>query len=211
MYWRGCGLALCWTQIAWVPPRNETERQTIQLTLECFRRAKELDATILVPELEIAELRGTLGVVPSGLPPQKRGIGYRRGPLRRFLPGHWSMMIPGYFQEAFDSEGTTCHSFGSLEMFSSSMTIGGGDPRTLIEEKKHEHLNDSLASPSDPDIQGLIWPEASESNLPTLHGLAAHGQSLGIFTAEYVTPSERDQAIECWRTIYHSGNVTSEA
>lgn len=108
-FFRKLGLVLLWTQVRWRPPEDEAEEQDARLALECFDRAAELDPTIQLPEAEIAELRTYLSLDEDDEPPTPAPglIGYFRAELNRPLPGDWTIILPGYWQESFDEENGT--------------------------------------------------------------------------------------------------------
>jgi hypothetical protein len=105
-FYRNTGLLLLWCEITWRPPSNEVEENVMNLALECFERAAELDPGMKLPERELEEIRVLLGLDEGEDVPEPRPglIGYYRAVINRPLPGHWTVQLPGFWQESFDEE-----------------------------------------------------------------------------------------------------------
>jgi hypothetical protein len=91
-FYRRCGLVKCWMDLRWRPPRNQEERDDIDLTLECFERARILPGSAPVPNETTSELKRLLAESNQNQEhiPQ-RGIGFRRGKIVWGATGTWTI------------------------------------------------------------------------------------------------------------------------
>jgi hypothetical protein len=105
-FYRNTGLVLLWSEVRWGPPMSEAEEAQMNLAIECFERAAELDPDMNLPDKELEELRVLLNLEEEDEVPEPApdGIGYYRAVINRTLPGPWHIQLPGYWQETFDEE-----------------------------------------------------------------------------------------------------------
>jgi hypothetical protein len=134
-FWKSSGLSMLWTDIRWHPPETESEHARMTLALACLDRAKEMDANIVLPDVEMEELRA-FKAASEGAPgddepppalnaPKANGIGYWRGDMLAMLPGGWSVTMPGYYYDFVEQDGE-CQgwSFGPRVVRISTISMG---------------------------------------------------------------------------------------
>jgi hypothetical protein len=128
-FYRRCGLVKCWLDLRWRPPRNQEEHDDIDLTLECFERARACRASGPLPEETIAALKRLVAESNQNearIPP--RGIGFRRGDVVWIATGKWTIEAPGYFYDDWeDDQATLVLWYGSRTIWVSSLAYQGKD------------------------------------------------------------------------------------
>lgn len=187
-FWKSVGMTLLWSDARWHPPTNATERAAIELPLACFDKARQLDSTIDIPELEVAFLRKLLRSSPDDPPvPSPAGIGYWRGLMPFNLTGHWSILAPGYFYESTEDDDRT------VVVWHRDMTIRGSS----ITAKKRKPDGTSPETIADPSakLDGFATPSQTRSrpNQRLVEEIKLSKEDLagiaGLFEDEAATPS----------------------
>jgi hypothetical protein len=215
-FWLNAGKVLCWIDLSWSPPRSQAERDRYQLALDCFERARGLDARISLPDREIGEIGSLLLHEGVDRPPERLGIGFRRGLLRRPLTGRWTIALPGYFR-AEDEEDveedvmeTATYRFADRTVRGSSFRAKADRPGArpanyFVRKRRTEYEGDGPTFDVDEsDLNGFACVEDAVEDgeaYRILHGIAGRGEHLCILTIAFTDPSDEDWAVEVWRSI----------
>lgn len=197
-FWKGMGDVLGWCELAWVPPRDESERRSMEFVAACYERAA-------IDSAERSELRDLLGREAGVDAPLAGGIGYRRGMCRFPLLGAWTMELPGHFQvEALNDGGNLQVHDGRRSVYVSAMTVEGLAAGELIgkvvgrEAAKHW---------SDAHLQGAAYWESSEdeSCRHLMTSVAVNGRLLLLTITVDEDEGDTAWAWEVARSVRHPG------
>jgi hypothetical protein len=129
-------------------------------------------------------------------PSTRIGIGYLRAPIRRPLTGGWSIVVPGYFYEDEEDEGSVVvYHYDRLKLWGSSLRIEASEGN---EGRRFEGLldvqNAQLVDEFDDEpYRGKTSIEHSADGF-AIHGRVASGNSLLILTLNFVDPAVLDEA-----------------
>jgi len=210
-FWLNAGKVLCWTDLSWSPPRTEAERNRYQLVLDCFEEARKLDAEVSLPDREIGEIGSLLLHEGMDRAPERLGIGFRRGLMRRPLTGGWTIALPGYFHPVDEEDGEVAtYTFGDRTVRGSSFVATADQPgidpaEQLVREKRAEH--EGVGPTIDIDEGGLIGfasvedAEEDGESYRFLRGMAGRGEHLCVLTVAFTEPADQDWAIGVWRSV----------
>jgi hypothetical protein len=214
-FWRNCGLVQAWMDIPWHAPQNNEERKLYEVVFECFDRATQLDPAIQLPREDIEEMRAILKRPKRDVTPPREGlVGYRRNPVNMDLPGGWSITVPGYFHEDTEDDGrTSVFYFGNRTIHSSSFTmkLKEGEQESPAEmlaslfTEERELAIEELSQTRDHLHYAAVVlpPEKKGEKTFTLMGAACMPGSLGIVTICFPGESEKEWAVETWKSLHH--------
>ncbi|MDQ7826951.1 MAG: hypothetical protein RDV48_29400 [Candidatus Eremiobacteraeota bacterium] len=212
LFWKNCGLAMAWFDIPWHHPASDDEESKYRLVLECFERARLLDGALALPEEEIMEIRALLEKPASERPaPPKPGlIGFKRGMVRQFLGGPWSIALPGYFYTDSNREGTELiFWFGGRSVQASSITAEPrpGDELTaeaMLPEKDrlHPRCRETIDYRKN-DLAGWaqVFPNEDQQGGFVLQGYTAAPGNLCIVSICFDEGPDREWAVSTWQSI----------
>ena len=121
-FWLRTGEVLLWQFMPWHAPIDQSERDTFDLTCDCFEHARRIDPAAMLPELALLEMK-RLGSsdITSFLKPAKIGPGYYRQLMTRPVPGNWRLELPGYWYCSLEDE--VSYWFGGITVWASVLTI----------------------------------------------------------------------------------------
>ncbi len=206
LFWKNLALTQMWTNISWHPPMDEEsyEWEAIRLAINSADNARNLAPNISLPKDELEELEALLKHDPDidDLPiPASNRIGFRRHLLRKHLTGSWSLLVPGYFYETLENDGSTVVLFyRDLTIHGSSLSFEGkeGSPIDDFDDPEVVAILDSdglrgraiVKKSEDPENDGWI-----------LDCLVSAGNSLCILTICFEDNKDKDWAISTFQTI----------
>lgn len=102
-FWESMLLGTLWQNAEWRTPVTAEERHTVATIAHINEKLRSFDRP-LAPKLQTALDEFTVAV-KTDAPPNKEGIGYRRGYIAHHpFPG-WNVSLPGYLREIEDPEG----------------------------------------------------------------------------------------------------------
>jgi hypothetical protein len=215
LFWKNCGLSYAWFYLPWNVPIRLKERELYQLALDCFKKAKELDPTVHLPEQEMEEIQILLSKkTPDSIPPKHGLIGYRRALMNKFVSGGWRIEIPGYYYEDVENNGTTTlFWFGERTVRVSSITVKPqigkrGTPQHLLSEILEKRFKGGLEefeySKGHLLYRAYLSPtEEKDGKGFVLRGAAAMTNSICIVTILFTDSADKEWAVRTWKSIYH--------
>jgi hypothetical protein len=121
-FWRNAALVQMWERLPWSPPEDDSQRAAYETTLACLAKARQMDPSIAVPEVETAEIKALLSGEQAFPIPAAGRIGFRRLDMRRGLTGSWSVVAPGYFYEK-EEEDTVVYWYDDRFIHGSSLSF----------------------------------------------------------------------------------------
>ncbi|WP_342317112.1 hypothetical protein [Lysobacter sp. FW306-1B-D06B] len=191
-FWKGIADVLAWCELAWVPPRDESERRTMAFVQACYERAGTES-----PERE--ELRELLLREPAADAPRAGPIGYRRGTCTYPLFGGWTVELPGHFQtDVLNDGGNLQLHDGRRAVYVSALKVDGLDAGSAIDKV----IGDTQAERwSDHHVMGAAyWDESElETSRHLMTSVAVDGRLL-LLT---ITVEEgEDDAAWAWKTAH---------
>jgi hypothetical protein len=221
LFYRNFGLALLWSEIAWHVPHSEKEAETYYLALHCFKKARQLEPEIDIPEKEISEVETLLQKHLSGddsIKPREEGIGFARLVCTHDTIGHWSIKLPGYYYTDYENEGKTMvFWFNDRTVRISSYDLSTKDNKALSNQ---EMLDEWEATEKKEDAERIDFTNqhlqgkasisrASEEGREfwVLSGCVTCGQgcnSLCIVTICYDNPEDKDWAVSTFKSFFRA-------
>lgn len=167
-YWHTVAQALRWMEVIWTPYEPPRQREVREACRDAFRRARELDPSLPIPEQEmrridelllvssqapvpVSELvHGTAGRAMAAPPmatspePGFEG-GYRLFAHRWTVAGRWSVDLPGDFTQPLAGENGTWTISGPVT--SVFLTpYGSTDPSVDTSRRAAKHMVEQLAA-----------------------------------------------------------------
>lgn len=204
--WRRYGESLCWTEIPWHPPATDAEAAAYDSALSAFARSRELSPGIVLPDLEIAELRRLRdSPVEDASPPRPTGLGFRRGPMTWSISGGWTVELPGYWYADVE-DGAMVLWFTDRTIRASSFSVDGpkdSDLLASVTEKNHYDSEDQLVTWDRDHLRAqavVHWTDDGDGYW-ILDGCVVTGGSLCIVTCCFDEEQDRAWAEEVFRTV----------
>lgn len=165
-YWHTVAQSLRWMEVIWTryePPRQREVREACR---DAFRRARELDPSLPVPEQEMRRIDDLLkvssqapvpiselvhGTAGRSVPPVSTSTedgfegGYRLFPHRWTMAGRWSVDLPGDFTQPLPGENGTWTMAGpDTSLFLTP--YGSTDPSVDTSRRAAKHMVEQLAA-----------------------------------------------------------------
>jgi len=138
-FWNGYGRSLCWTEIPWHPPATDAERRSYDHAIAAFARSLALDPQVMLPDLEVAELKRLRDApVADAGPPRPSGIGFRRGDMRWHISAGWTLQAPGYWYDDLD-DGSLVLWFKDKTIRACSFTVEGRAATDILASSTKSH------------------------------------------------------------------------
>jgi hypothetical protein len=201
---RGLALSRCWVDLRWTAPDDKRELDLCRSVLECFTRARSLDASIALPDGDIAELKALLAPAAEHREPAPDGIGFRRRPMLRPLTGGWGIEVPGYFAESLEDDGgTQVFAFGGRTVRGSSMSLETKRSMTPVEILGTMRANDGEAALqlNSPRLAGKYTCTRGEGDEWVLRASVAKNDGTCIVSIEFPGEADRTWAESVATTI----------
>ncbi|RIK75960.1 MAG: hypothetical protein DCC68_20300 [Planctomycetota bacterium] len=215
LFWKRYALVLCWTELNWNVPQNDKERRRYERVLTCFRRARACDPSVTLPEDEIAEIEQLLteyAECDETLASDTSRIGFLRHVVRRALPGQWSVAVPGWWHCDWEDDNTTFVCWGDRVTVRVSSFVYNAEPKKSPLEAvgKVPLAEDFLEVIDDRDANPPGWATISLASEEgdgywKLSGEKGKTNGLAIVTICFDEISDRDRALETWRSLMYTG------
>ncbi len=207
-FWKRMGLVLSWVEVPWHAPADDDERQTCELALGCFSRARKLDPSIELPDDDVNELAQLLAGDDEMQTPRPDGVGFYRREMTRALTGGWKLRLPGYYYANLEDDDTTQVYWwkgrtvrGSSFSFKRKDGAEGpateilredepADPTLTFADERHAGRASVERKSSDED--GEYW---------LLSGRMVTEGSLCHVTICYDDDTDSNWAADCWRSL----------
>jgi len=203
-FWAQYGTAIAWVDVPWHAPSSEDETWASGAALAAFERSRALDPEIVLPDLEIAELRRYHRAEPGeARPPNPAGIGYRRGLMRWQLTGAWSLEAPGYWYDELD-DGTVVLGFGDRTIRITTYVADGVSADRLVAIRVASERRESARvewRSNHLHARGSIEWTDDQNGYWVLVGQVATDGHLCSATISYENESDRSWAEETFRSI----------
>lgn len=162
-YWHTVAQSLRWMEVIWTPYDPPRQREVREACRDAFRRAREMDPTLPIPEQEmrridhLLKMTATQPVPISELvhgtarkaapPPSDEGFegGYRLFPHRWTMAGRWTVDLPGDFTQPMPGENGTWTMTGpDTSLFLTP--YGSTDSAPETSRKAAKHMVEQLAA-----------------------------------------------------------------
>ena len=202
-----CGLTTAWIDLPWHTYDSDYELEQYQFVLDCFKRAKELDRNIQLPETEIELIRLYMKNDIAAPAPEPEGIGFHKRMMIMNTTGEWTIQIPGYYYHLVENDGEiVVFWFGGRTIRINSMSIKDPNGQSVPAEKIIEKHPDksSVIKHSEDYLLGCATIERTMENgeeFWLLSGMMATSGNLCIVTISYEKTEDEDWAIATWKSI----------
>lgn len=166
-YWHTVAQSLRWMEVIWTPYDPPRQREVREACRDAFRRAKELDPSISIPEQEMRRIDQLLKATATQPVPISelvhglagRGMtapppvtcddtfegGYRLFPHRWTMAGRWSVDLPGDFTQPLPGENGTWTMTGpDTSLFLTP--YGSADDAPETSKRAAKHMVEQLAA-----------------------------------------------------------------
>jgi hypothetical protein len=215
VFWKRYALVMCWTELNWNVPKNDRERERYERVLTCFARARACELTITLPDDEIAEIEQLLAEYAEcndSLATNTSRIGYLRHVVRRSLPGHWSIAVPGHWHCDWENDNTTFVCWhDAVTVRVSSFTYNAEPKKSPLEavsrlppaEDFHELLDDRDQDP--PGWATISLTSDDGDGYWKLSGEKGKTNGLAIVTIFLDEITDRDRVLDIWRSLKYTG------
>jgi hypothetical protein len=227
------GRALCrlWQEVRWRPPITEDEGESLMDVHFDLERAFHLDPNANIPwrewnllidylneyfgyaefqyeETREEEIQRRAEQVDPNLPM----IGYRRGRVNVTLSGGWTIIIPGEFADEWQESGETWSAWhGGRTVWFTSWSVSGEGEETLSAQA----ILDGRPWPDDCETiehedgailgRAVFMPYEEEGQtMWNLKGYTAIEGNFSLCNIYIQDESDRDWAIEVWKSVRHS-------
>lgn len=217
-----------WLAFPWRAPLTESEGEVVDQIAADLANAHEADPNAALPwsawaaTLDAIERDGnkfTVEPIPETLAALIRSrddgtaakLGYRRGKVVASFSGNWQMQLPGRLAIKREDDGRTWTAWDeSVTVWLRDQSLGHpehGPIPTAIQAvaAARRNLPDGEAAPK---LEGATVGEAvfgphteDGKTVGRLCGVAASGNRMAVCNIYLANPSDRDRAIELWRTL----------
>lgn len=209
---------LMWIECPWHEPTSEDEIKLYRIICELLEKAYQLDQEMDYPWDEWVELLTLLGETKKAkqikelASPGKHEfkIGFKRLPMRLKLTGNWNITLPGYFYNDLEDNGeTVVYWYKGKTVWGSSLQV---QDKEDVPAPAGKLLDDFFAGEKEADftevitidneaLKGKAGISYSEEGYWVLNGDSAVDGSVAIVTICYDDESDRDWAVETWKTV----------
>jgi hypothetical protein len=118
-FWRRLVQTMLWSEVEWRAARSPWEKYVRDVTIYGAKQTK-LSEEFANAAAEFEALQS----IEDFTPPSAEGIGWRRRERGYYLPGPWRLIMPGYYIDQIEDDGsTTCVWFGDEEVRGSSLSV----------------------------------------------------------------------------------------
>jgi hypothetical protein len=204
-------LVLLWIEFPWCAPLAPEERQIGEVALRFLESAGPEWHAEGREAPDSDELKRLLAArTDAVIPPQRDGVGYRRGPMSRPVPGPWRIIVPGYFREEIDDDGgAQTYWFDDFVVRGSSLSFKADPerPGKLVRDGDYE-----MRFERDGLIGGANL-ERVETKPPCthLHGVVEAGDGVCIVTITYSAAADREKAVEIFESVRYRPPRSADA
>ncbi len=210
--WLKRSLVYAWCEIPWHAPANAHEKAIYRSASCCFRKARELDSSLIFPEDDLSELETfATQSFPSTLPPREQGIGFFRFANNWSLAGGWRINLPGYWYAEFDEENGHVFWFGPHTVRISTMAIKDKDGTPLAASamivpfiSRKDPANGEIIKREKDDMVGVLQVTQRVDNgvaCQTAQGCWAMDGLICVVTIISEDLTDRDWALDIWQKI----------
>jgi hypothetical protein len=204
-----CALCAAWVDLPWHTALDDAEVKKYTFVLDCFKKAKELDQSLQIPENEIKDIRLYCDKNSDAPAPNAEGIGFKKHLMLRDLTGGWNAEIPGYFYHEMEDDDTTAvYWFGAKTVRGSSLSVEEKNGRHVSREEllsdkpddmpviefSKDHFSGWAAIEKVDDENGQYW---------CMSGRMATVDNLCFVTICYDKDEDKDWAIALWQSLMY--------
>ena len=212
-YYLGRALTQMWADVRWRPPINDSETLVLEDVAGSLRRAHGLNASLRFPWaewkqiLEFLNHEGAVAELVSSRVEREPTIGYRRKEVSVSLPGGWNIKVPGSFSNfEADDENDLCAVDPPKEIWFTAyrfeVASSPNDFESVKKDRKKKRA-DYVIERDDYFAQATISNKRRETG-EEYFVLNSSNLAIGtraVCTILFSDPSQRDWAVEMWRSI----------
>lgn len=204
-FWHRMGLLQMWSHTRWNVPQTDAERTEMEFTRHCFKRARTLDAKLKLPTRELEELDALLEPdAEDRVPPP--GIGFFRGNMTHTIGASWRITLPGYYHFEQQEDGAHVFWFNTRTVWATAFSFKGknGNLPSADESLSLKEVEKESAELFSKDhLRGCSeFTPGDDGTYIQLNARMAVAGSMLMLTI-CVDESERDWALNVWRTAFH--------
>ncbi|MEL7257117.1 MAG: hypothetical protein AAFN80_04645 [Pseudomonadota bacterium] len=180
--------ALLWSELSWAAPLAPHDQVLAATALE------------LTTDLELpwqAELRSLIDAQKPRAPTLD-GIGYKRHHFRRRGTGHWTLLVPGYFELEADDDKLIWW-WSNRSIYFSSLSFNGS--RSATNEIRKEKRYDFSEEANGCMYSAKFSTDSEDESYIHLHGTVEAEGTVAILTITMGDPSDREWALDILRSV----------
>ncbi len=204
-FYKRSGIAILNIDCYWRFPDDEREKRTFQLIDACFKKARQIDLSIDLPE----EDWGTIRQYMSGneVDIYDTEFGYRKGKMTFTLAFGWKINLPGYFYYTVNEKAEEIYFFDEFDIRTFSYFLTDEEKNNdafLANYFGKEIKNGTEVITSENGIAGraIINPHHfDDKEMWILKGVKVLEDQCLICGIGYPTEAEKEEAVKIWNSI----------
>lgn len=188
-----------WMLFPWRAPLQERERQVGEVARDLLMAVRPLPGEWPAILGEVSDVLSADGFRA----PRPQGIGYLRGEMDRWLPGDWSVRLPGWFEAGFERDGTIA-AFWSDEITVRISSFTPSPERTVDLDAEFAEMEGSVRQLTERAAHAgsnFEKPDESWSERRQFEGKVATRAGVAIVTINYQSSDLDDRAAEIFLSV----------